>query len=438
MRRNLLQNLSLSLAFTLMVFSAFGQFELSGEIRPRSEYRHGFKKLFGENQDPAFFTEQRSRLYADYQLDKMTFKLSIQDIRIWGADKQIYKPGESLNGVNVNQAWAQYSFDNAIALRVGRQELDYDNARFLGDLSWAQQSRSHDALLLTYAKNGFTSHFGAAFNQNSNTPEYGKLLSNYYGLGGANYKTMQYLWLNKKFAKGNISALIFNDGKESADTSVNYTQTLGLYGKFDIGKVKLETEAYFQTGKDVTKKEVSAYLLAFNAAYPLSKKFIAGVGMDLVSGTDVTKAGTESNSFDPLYGTNHKFYGFMDYFYVGNPSALKGRNVGLFDPYLKFVYNPNPKNNLVAFIHSFRSPVDIYKGGDQTTPAMSKALGTELDLVYTIKLAQGVSINLGYSQLFATDSMVALKGGSKDQTNNWAWTMITFKPSFFKTEKVAQ
>ena len=127
----------------------------------------------------------------------------------------------------------------------------------------------------------------------------------------------------------------------------------------------------------------------------------------------------------------------MDYFYVGNPSALKGRNVGLVDPYVKLVLNPNPNNNIVAFVHSFRSPVDIYKGGDATTPSMSKALGTELDLVYTIKLSQGVSINLGYSQLFGTDSMAALKGGSKDQTNNWAWTMITFKPSFFKTEKPA-
>ncbi|MFZ1789674.1 MAG: alginate export family protein [Saprospiraceae bacterium] len=437
MRTKTLQNFSALLVFLLMTSVAYSQFELSGEIRPRTEYRHGFKKLFGEGQDPAFFTEQRSRLYADYKMDKMTFKLSIQDIRIWGADRQIYKPGESLNGMNVNQAWAQYTFDSGLGLRVGRQELDYDNARFLGDLSWAQQSRSHDALLLAYTKNTFTGHAGFAFNQNANTAEPTKLLNNYYGLGGANYKAMQYLWLNKKFSKGSVSALIFNDGKEAADSSVNYMQTLGLYGKFSLGKVQLETEAYVQTGKDVTKKDVSAYLLAFNAMYPVSKKVSFGVGMDYVSGTDVTKAATESNSFDPLYGTNHKFYGFMDYFYVGNPSALKGRNVGLVDPYVKLVLNPNPNNNIVAFVHSFRSPVDIYKGGDATTPSMSKALGTELDLVYTIKLSQGVSINLGYSQLFGTDSMAALKGGSKDQTNNWAWTMITFKPSFFKTEKPA-
>ena len=429
---HLLKSLTLVVLLTNTVSA---QFELSAEVRPRAEYRHGFKKLIAENQDPAFFVEQRSRLYASLKKDKIAFKLSIQDIRIWGSDKQIYKPGESLNGMNVNEAWASYNFTDAFGMKIGRQELDYDNARFIGDLSWAQQSRSHDAFLLTYAKNGFKADLGAAFNQNSATPEYGKLLSNYYGLGGANYKTMQYLWLNKTFKAGKVSALVFNDGKEAADSSVQYSQTLGLYSNFSVGKAKIEAEAYYQTGNDVTKKDVSAYLLAFNVAYPVSPKFTAKLGIDVVSGTEIDAAATKSNSFDPLYGTNHKFYGFMDYFYVGNPSAIKGRNVGVVDPYLSLIYNFNASNNLLATVHNFSSPVDIYKGGDTSTPAMSRALGTEIDLVYTIKLPQGVGVNIGYSQLFATESMQAIKGGSIDLTNNWAWTMITFKPGLFKSEQ---
>ena len=410
------------------------QFELSAEIRPRAEYRHGFKKLIAENQEPAFFVEQRSRLYASLKKDKISLKLSMQDIRIWGSDKQIYKPGESLNGVNVNEAWAAYQFDNGLGFRLGRQELDYDNARILGDLSWAQQSRSHDAFLITYDKKGFKAHLGSAFNQNASTPEYGKLLSNFYGLGAANYKSMQYLWLNKTFKAGKVSALIFNDGKEASDSTVNYTQTLGVYGLFSVGKAKIEAEAFYQTGKDVTKKEVGAYLLGANIAYPLTAKLTAKLGIDVVSGTDVAAAGTKSNSFDPLYGTHHKFYGFMDYFYVGNASALKGRNVGVIDPFASLILNINPNKNLLATVHRFSSPVDIYKGGDASTPAMSRGLGTEVDFVYTVKLPQGVAINLGYSQLFATESMQAIKGGSFDLTNNWAWTMVTFKPGLFKSE----
>ena len=30
------------------------------------------------------------------------------------------------------------------------------------------------------------------------------------------------------------------------------------------------------------------------------------------------------------------------------------------------------------------------------------------------------------------ESMEIIKGGSKDETNNWGWVMITFKPTFFK------
>ena len=36
------------------------------------------------------------------------------------------------------------------------------------------------------------------------------------------------------------------------------------------------------------------------------------------------------------------------------------------------------------------------------------------------------------SAMTATESMVALKGGDKDETSNWAYIMVTFKPVFFK------
>jgi hypothetical protein len=33
--------------------------------------------------------------------------------------------------------------------------------------------------------------------------------------------------------------------------------------------------------------------------------------------------------------------------------------------------------------------------------------------------------------MFATETMEILKGGSRDEINNWAWAMVTFKPTFF-------
>ncbi len=42
-------------------------------------------------------------------------------------------------------------------------------------------------------------------------------------------------------------------------------------------------------------------------------------------------------AFTPLYGTNHKFNGWMDYFYVGN----HGSSIGLQDINAKILVNFN-------------------------------------------------------------------------------------------------
>ena len=125
----------------------FAQFTITGELRPRTEFRNGFKKLRESDTDPAFFIEQRSRLYLDYKKDKIWLNIALQDIRIWGSTDQIYKSDPSLQ--NVYEAWARYAFDERYAFKVGRQAMNYDNARFMGNLDWAQQGRSHDALLFT-------------------------------------------------------------------------------------------------------------------------------------------------------------------------------------------------------------------------------------------------------------------------------------------------
>jgi hypothetical protein len=33
--------------------------------------------------------------------------------------------------------------------------------------------------------------------------------------------------------------------------------------------------------------------------------------------------------------------------------------------------------------------------------------------------------------MFATDTMVDIKGGNKDENSNWGWVMFTFKPKLF-------
>lgn len=395
------------------------QFSLSGEIRPRSEFRNGFKTLNTSTSSPAFFVEQRTRLNFGYAKEKLSFKVSLQDIRMWGATSQIYKTDPSL--INLFEAYGQYQFNKKWAMKIGRQALSYDNERFLGTLDWAQQSRSHDLAKFSYKDTlGFSIDAGFAFNQNMGS-ELTKLTSTFYN-GTGNYKTMQYLWLHKDYKGGKLSFLFLNDGRQKTDSTTAFKQTYGLYAEQNLGKITLHEEAYYQGGKTTTAKDVSAYLFSFSAAAP--KAFASPeLGADYLSGT---KSGSlKENAFDPSFGTNHKFYGFMDYFYVGNGFGQSGRTTGLVDIYLNTKFKTGDKSLILLNFHQFNSPVDIYNG----TTKLSSSLGQEIDAVYNLNIYQGVNLKVGYSHLFSTKTMDAIKGVTNKGSNQWAWTMLTFSPT---------
>ncbi|MCK5105430.1 MAG: hypothetical protein KAR17_21550, partial [Cyclobacteriaceae bacterium] len=77
MRKQILLNITI-IGILLFVTKAelFAQFTLTGELRPRTEFRNGFKKLREKSADPAFFIEQRSRLYVDFKKDKIWLNIA--------------------------------------------------------------------------------------------------------------------------------------------------------------------------------------------------------------------------------------------------------------------------------------------------------------------------------------------------------------------------
>ena len=97
-----------------------------------------------------------------------------------------------------------------------------------------------------------------------------------------------------------------------------------------------------------------------------------GLGLEIQSGNDYNGDAGENKAFTPFYGTNHKFNGFMDYFYVGNHA----NSVGLVDIYAKLSTKLGEKSSLTAFLHSFSAQGEIGNNVD-------KKLGTEFDLVYS-------------------------------------------------------
>jgi len=165
-----------------------------------------------------------------------------------------------------------------------------------------------------------------------------------------------------------------------------------------------------------------------DASFNASEAINILAGYERFSGNSQVSPGTENQAFSPMHGTAHKFNGFMDYFYSGNHAG----SVGLNDVFLQLALKL-PKVSFGMHSHYFASAADIL---DQTTlGAADKFLGIELDLFCDLNLTKGVNFKAGYSQMFASSSMEIIRGGDKGETNNWAYMMVTFKPTLFESKK---
>jgi len=112
----------------------------------------------------------------------------------------------------------------------------------------------------------------------------------------------------------------------------------------------------------------------------------------------------------------------MDYFYVGNHI----NNVGLNDIHFGGKYSWTKvfvQGKLLVF--SSAAPISAND---------NSYLGTEMDLWMGYSIAKEIKLGAGYSHLFASESMQALKGGDNTAIQNWAYVMLSFTPKFFTSK----
>lgn len=484
------KKIMMGLLMFILTIPTYAQFTLDGEIRPRFEYRHGFKSVADSAQDPAAFVEQRTRLNFGYKTEGYIFKVVVQDVHVWGSQPQLISTYSQLNTtgtyLGIHEAWGEALMDENWSLKFGRQEINLDDHRIFGNVGWAQQARSHDAAILKFNKNKFKMDFGVAYNQDK------AALSKTEAQFGT-YKAFQYLWMHNDFSENFGASLLFlNNGKEQLDYDStnaspgviyytdNYSQTIGTRLAYKKNKFAANVAAYIQTGVDGNRavyysdrdgeyeKEISGINFGLDLSYKLTEKFTATAGFEYMSGQSQTDTNASylrvNHAFTPFYGTNHKFNGLMDYFYVGSGHG----NVGLQDIFLKLNYKAE-KFWVGADVHMFSATADVWDGykynkdlsdaitaGQSTTSIMDKkytsykmntSLGTEIDFTFGFNLAKGVAFKGGYSTMLATETLAYLKGvtygagnknagqGRTDQMNGWGWAMIIIQPKFIEPKK---
>ena len=122
------------------------QFTISGQLRTRTEFRNGQGTVQQSDTIPALFTSQRTRLNLGYSGYRYKIFTAIQDVRVWGQDASTTNrtTSDPNDGLMIHEAWAEISLVDTgkviknFTLKIGRQELLYDDSRLLGNLDWLQ------------------------------------------------------------------------------------------------------------------------------------------------------------------------------------------------------------------------------------------------------------------------------------------------------------
>lgn len=414
--------------FLLLNTNLKAQLVIDGEIRPRVEFRNGYKQAPDSItiKNPNYQVNQRSRINLKYSNSNIKTKISLQDVRMWGDEKL----KTDTAGINLYEAWAEFRICDSLYIKVGRQELVYDNERLFTNSNWSQKGITHDLFLLKYIRSGWNIDLGFGFNQAKDV-NYGTSYSPTAFKG--NYKTLNYLWVTKNINKNlKFSAVSIADGFEySKNKDILYVRsTSGLIIDYKVNdKIKIATRDFYQLGKNSDSKDIEAFYLSLDFSYKFTPKFTTTIGAEVLSGNDATnKTDKKYRQFNTLYGSGHRFNGNIDYF---TDFSKDTKGAGLNDFYINLNYKFTDNLSARLDLHHFQlqNKLVIWNSKGE-----SPYLGDEADFSLQYQLNKETSIMAGYSFYLPSYTLQLIQLGSSKKAlpGNWAFVMISVKPTFLK------
>jgi hypothetical protein len=382
------------------------QLSLSAYIRNRTEFRDGQGSLPDSSDKPALFVNQRTRLALDYYEPKFLVSITIQDARVWGETE----PKKDNGSLDLFEAWIKYYFSDKLALKFGRQRLIYDDQRLLAETNWNNKGASHDVAVLQYENDDRKTdcHLGIGINSMNEDRFLSDYLLDYY-------KYLSFLWLHKKpSGKLDISLIdILDANQKPAIKDIIYARnTAGTNVNFKQGKIAAAASFYIQHGSLKTGEKVLSHFYAANFYWDILR-----------------------NTCIKLYGSNHRFLGYMDYFGKDIASENNGAGINNINIRVENVVTKNIKSQVTwhwfALDKEYLSP----------TQKVDKYLGSEIDLMLTYKTGQNISVQAGYSFMLphSTLEIIGEIGEGKSRFAQFGWLQVQFTPTFYsKTNKINQ
>jgi len=342
-----------------------------------------------------------------------------------------------------------------VSLKLGRQELSYGDERLVGAFGWHNIGRVFDAARVRwqnawFAAEAFTGKIVLADDNNFNT------WNDYNLFSGLHVST-------KKIPKTLIELYFFarNDGVGSttaergsfppfqfAAPPARDIYTLGgrvKSGTNEFGGFDFTIEGAYQFGNwkpslagDADRQDHRAFAFMANAGYTFEEVFgKPRVALEYAYATgDGDPTDNDHDTFDNLYPTNHKFYGYMDFLSWQNLHDVRGI----------FQMKPHPRVSFAVEGHLFwlaDTADSLYNVGGvpragggvgastgfNRNPSYDSFVGGEIDVVAGYAVNKFTALEAGYGHFFAgdyIDQSWASAGGSSDAHWFYIQTMIRF------------
>ena len=354
-------------------------------------------------------------------------------------------PSPDQDAWDLHQAYLQFGSPKAhpLSLKVGRQEMLYGDERFIGIGDWSNTGRSFDAVNLrwNFGKATWVDVFSGwvviprdeYFNESNDED----LFSGIYFSSQEIISTLetQAFFLARNVDAGSPNAIapgIGGPGERDVYTyGVRVKSLPGALGNWDF-----TFEGAGQFGDVVSgnrELDLRAYALTGNAGYTFADlwgKPRLGIGYDYGSGDSSANDGRQE-TFEQLFGTNHRFYGLMDLVGLRNTNSprvsipmkpTKKLTVSL--DYLLF-WLADTGDSFYPESGSGRNA-----NGYGRNPQFDSYVGSEIDLLVRYAVTPWADLQLGYGHFFPGDYIkssvgrVPANGGTTGA--DWFYVQTTF------------
>ena len=422
--------LALFLILSALPYSGWAQdFSVDVYFRTRGEVRAGGQPEEGTDKAVASFLSEKIHLPLQFSTRHMDIRLVPRHSGVWG---------ESGGGAfSLYEGWVQFKTDFGLFTRIGRQELNYDNGRIIGSDDWAMAAASHDVIRLGYEGHGHKLHLLLGFNQNAENISGGT----YYVKGNQPYKSLQTLWYHYDVPGINLggSLLFMNIGTQNVEKrNTEYQQLVGTYWLWKPERWTAEASYYYQFGRTEEGMPISAWMAAAKLQFQPWQPVKFTAGYDYLSGDEfyfVRPSGGMGliqhkvlRGFNTLYGSHHKFYGAMDFFYMS--AFTDGFTPGLQNAYLGAHYAPVSTLDLSLTAHYLAITAPLVN--------LRPTLGWEFEFSAAWRFHPFVSLEAGYTFMQGTETLVALQRATEAKRLHWVYLQLIVTPRLFSTSRSRQ